>query len=122
MSSDPGAARSRAARRRFILDNHPDRGGDPEAFQAGLRAFTTTDTTRAGAVTFYRRRGPFGRARARLARGADANRWIANWRARAANWKVEATRPRLAIRLTRRAGGGTRRSGAGGTPGHRRCR
>lgn len=153
VSPDPRAARARAARRRFILDNHPDRGGDPEEFQAGLRAFTAAgagggrtdigpggrpggghgdvgggaDGTRpAPTVTFYRKRGLLGRARARLVRREDANWEIANWRARAAKWKVQATRPRLGIRVTLRAGGGraggdARRSGTGGTPGHWRC-
>lgn len=32
------AAQSR--RRDFIRDHHPDRGGDPDAFIAGLRSFT----------------------------------------------------------------------------------
>jgi hypothetical protein len=43
------SAEQRAAFRRFVRENHPDRGGDPEAFAAGLRAFregraTTTNT------------------------------------------------------------------------------
>jgi hypothetical protein len=29
----------RAAYRAFVRDNHPDRGGDPEAFVAGLERF-----------------------------------------------------------------------------------
>jgi hypothetical protein len=32
-------AEDRAAYRAFVRDNHPDRGGDPEAFVAGLARF-----------------------------------------------------------------------------------
>ncbi|NMH96429.1 hypothetical protein HF526_03705 [Pseudonocardia sp. K10HN5] len=32
----------RAAYRAFVRDNHPDRGGDPEAFVAGLARFHAT--------------------------------------------------------------------------------
>ncbi|MHC8505551.1 hypothetical protein HF519_24795 [Pseudonocardia bannensis] len=32
-------AEERAAYRAFIRDNHPDRGGDPDAFVAGLARF-----------------------------------------------------------------------------------
>lgn len=35
----------RAAFRAFVRENHPDRGGDPEVFVAGLARF---DTARAG--------------------------------------------------------------------------
>ena len=33
------AAAERAAFRAFVRDHHPDRGGDPEAFAAGLARF-----------------------------------------------------------------------------------
>jgi hypothetical protein len=36
---DSGAGRRR---REFIRAHHPDRGGDPEVFMAGLRRFDTT--------------------------------------------------------------------------------
>lgn len=32
-------SRERAEYRAFVRDNHPDRGGDPEAFVAGLARF-----------------------------------------------------------------------------------
>lgn len=35
-SSPEAAARARSELRRFVRDAHPDRGGDPEAFAAGL--------------------------------------------------------------------------------------
>lgn len=47
-----------AAFRRFALRHHPDRGGDPATFQAGLDAYhQLTRTPRAPAnVVFHRRR------------------------------------------------------------------
>lgn len=44
--------------RRFALRNHPDRGGDPARFQAGVEAYRRlVGPHRAPAnVTFYRRR------------------------------------------------------------------
>ncbi|MHC1563532.1 hypothetical protein ACR9E3_31640 [Actinomycetospora sp. C-140] len=36
--SAPGAADARAARRAFVRAHHPDVGGDPDAFRAGLEA------------------------------------------------------------------------------------
>lgn len=33
----------RAAYRAFVRENHPDRGGDPEAFVAGLAQFREAD-------------------------------------------------------------------------------
>jgi len=37
----PGASRDEITRafRRFVLGNHPDRGGDPARFQAGVEAY-----------------------------------------------------------------------------------
>ncbi|MCK9900306.1 hypothetical protein CC117_05910 [Parafrankia colletiae] len=82
---------ARAARRRFILANHPDRGGDPAEFAAGLRAFGSAP--RAGSppvsppVSFYRRRSALHRALARAA---------------AVNWKVPAARLRLSFETAHR--------------------
>ena len=44
--------------RRFALTHHPDRGGDPETFNAGVEAYRRlTGRRRAPAnVTFHRRR------------------------------------------------------------------
>ncbi|GAC1328635.1 MAG: hypothetical protein NVSMB13_15850 [Mycobacteriales bacterium] len=55
MSSDD----DRAAFRAFVQANHPDHGGDPETFRAGLAAFRhrTGGSERAGSnVVFHRRR------------------------------------------------------------------
>ncbi|ONH57988.1 hypothetical protein CcI49_23950 [Frankia sp. CcI49] len=67
-ASDAAAERARlqAARRRFVLANHPDRGGDPVAFAQGLRAFD--DARPSQTITFYRRRGVLRRSLAALAR------------------------------------------------------
>jgi hypothetical protein len=56
-------AEQRAAIRRFVLAHHPDRGGDPAVFDAGLRALRAglpldTAGTPGADVTTYRRRGP----------------------------------------------------------------
>lgn len=39
MSETPAGEARRRRRRDFIRAHHPDRGGDPESFIAGLRAF-----------------------------------------------------------------------------------
>jgi curved DNA-binding protein CbpA len=74
-----GATRAHviAAFRRFALTHHPDRGGDPDQFRAGLEAYRRLlgetgrrTVTRSGAdVVFHRRRTPLDalRRRARLA-------------------------------------------------------
>jgi hypothetical protein len=62
----PSASRGevRAAFRRFAAAHHPDRGGDPDRFRAGVDAYrsltgaTTVPTTptTTGDVVFHRRR------------------------------------------------------------------
>jgi hypothetical protein len=44
--------------RRFALRHHPDRGGNPQTFQAGVDAYRRLNGRQAapGNVTFYRRR------------------------------------------------------------------
>lgn len=49
MDPSDDAARARAERREFIRRNHPDSGGDPERFIAGLAAYS-------GAATQQRQR------------------------------------------------------------------
>ena len=54
----PGASRAEvaAAFRRFALRNHPDRGGDPARFQAGVEAYRRLmRPERPGNVVFHRR-------------------------------------------------------------------
>ena len=49
--SDPDdrvAPEQRSAFRAFVRDHHPDRGGDPEAFAAGLELFRTASPGDAG--------------------------------------------------------------------------
>lgn len=74
MAPGASAADVRAAFRRFAAAHHPDRGGDPERFRAGLDAYRRLVAAPAGAadVVFHRRRRglrlPTGRRR-RRARG-----------------------------------------------------
>ena len=70
----PGASRSEVARayRRYALRHHPDRGGDPAAFQAGVDAYRrlTGSGPPAAApanVVFHRRSRPGVGALLRLA-------------------------------------------------------
>ena len=49
ISGGPSAPEERAAYRRWIRDHHPDVGGDPEEFSAGL-ARLRGDTFRAGSA------------------------------------------------------------------------
>lgn len=50
--------------RRYALDHHPDRGGDPSRFQAGVDAYQQLTGSRpprsgaGGAVVFHRRSRP----------------------------------------------------------------
>ncbi len=55
------AAARRAEARRFIRENHPDRGGDPAVFMAGLRARRPERPPRTGCadVSGYHRRTGF---------------------------------------------------------------
>lgn len=39
VDDDARAAELKAEWRRFVRDHHPDRGGDPEVFAAGLAAY-----------------------------------------------------------------------------------
>lgn len=65
-SADVDAAGQRRAFREFVRTHHPDRGGDPVAFQAGLELFgrgarrpARLSGTRPD-VTIYHRRGGLG--------------------------------------------------------------
>ena len=55
---DAGPADVTEAFRRFALRHHPDRGGDPGTFQAGVDAYRRLRSTRRAPanVTFHRRR------------------------------------------------------------------
>ena len=57
VSLDAHPAEVTEAFRRFALRHHPDRGGDPEAFQAGLDAYRRLSGARRAPanVTFHRR-------------------------------------------------------------------
>jgi hypothetical protein len=69
--TDLQAQEARRRRRDFIRAHHPDGGGDPEAFIAGLRAFsaeTETDTEPLPEVSVIRRRAWLLRQGATLAR------------------------------------------------------
>ncbi|MBB3663179.1 curved DNA-binding protein CbpA [Prauserella sediminis] len=46
----------RAAYRRFVRDHHPDKGGDPEVFAAGLRRFRQRPRPDAEPVVFVARK------------------------------------------------------------------
>ena len=63
--------------RRYALNHHPDRGGDPAAFQAGLDAYRlllateapgSRRTTPPAGVVFHRRRSPGVRTLLHVAR------------------------------------------------------
>jgi len=57
--SDGGRALA-SARRRFIRDHHPDRGGDPRAFVDGITAFDAARRARERPVTVTVVRRPRG--------------------------------------------------------------
>ena len=70
----PGASKAEVARayRRYALRHHPDRGGDPARFQAGVDAYhrLTGSTPPASApanVVFHRRSRPGVRSFLRVA-------------------------------------------------------
>jgi hypothetical protein len=48
LMNETQAAECRRRRRDFIRAHHPDRGSDPDAFIAGLRAFDTEPEQEAG--------------------------------------------------------------------------
>lgn len=54
-----------AARRAFIRDHHPDRGGDPQVFITGLQQFTPPEGSalRPASVVVVYRAGRFNPAR-----------------------------------------------------------
>lgn len=61
MSDADRRAAERAARREFIRSAHPDRGGDPDAFIAGLESFGRPAASRGSAADrpqVYRSRRP----------------------------------------------------------------
>lgn len=47
----------KAEYRRFVRANHPDFGGDPEVFAAGVRRFHQTSPTHGDIVVVRQRRG-----------------------------------------------------------------
>lgn len=55
---DAGSAEVTEAFRRFALRHHPDHGGDPDTFQAGVDAYHRLRVRRRAPanVTFHRRR------------------------------------------------------------------
>jgi len=53
--SDAEGPRTREEFRRFVLLHHPDRGGNPETFAAGVAAFRQQPRP-AAPVVFYRKR------------------------------------------------------------------
>ncbi len=72
---DAGRAEITEAFRRFALENHPDRGGDPVRFRCGLDAYLRLLDRRPSAtippradVVFHRRTRPGVPALLRLAR------------------------------------------------------
>lgn len=48
--------RTREEFRRFVLTHHPDRGGDPATFAAGVTAWRRQQSTPTAPVFFYRKR------------------------------------------------------------------
>ncbi len=53
--------------RRFVVANHPDRGGDPEVFRAGVAAWRICQAgTGAPSVVFYRKQSRRAHLLARL--------------------------------------------------------
>lgn len=63
-SSDDLGRRRNAERRQYIRENHPDRGGDSDAFIAGLRKRSSSPAQSEPSLAFYRR--PRGLRRIRL--------------------------------------------------------
>ncbi|MDQ3424505.1 MAG: hypothetical protein M3510_14290 [Actinomycetota bacterium] len=55
MSAGEGP-RTREEFRRFVFVHHPDRGGNPETFAAGVAAFRQHGSRPASPVVFYRKR------------------------------------------------------------------
>ena len=53
-------AEQRAAFRRFVREHHPDRGGDPAVFAAGVRAFRSGRAGASGRIVVDIHRSPHG--------------------------------------------------------------
>lgn len=62
----------RRARRAFVREHHPDRGGDPTAFADGLARFEAREQAGAPQVVVYRRR--------RLRMTGSLTRRVLGWR------------------------------------------
>lgn len=62
MTSDRAEGDARRRLRTFVLAHHPDRGGDPEEFMAGLAALRSARSavTAERPVVYRRRRGVAG--------------------------------------------------------------
>ncbi len=54
--SDGEGPRTPEEFRRFVFVHHPDRGGNPETFAAGVAAFRQHGSRPASPVVFYRKR------------------------------------------------------------------
>jgi hypothetical protein len=66
---DATAEEGRRAYRRYVAEHHPDRGGDPDAFQAGVEAYRRiTASRRPGRVVAHHRRSPVEEAWSWVAR------------------------------------------------------
>lgn len=58
MTSGSPDANARREFRRFVLDHHPDRGGDPAVFRAGVASYRAVVADRPLVEVYRRRRGP----------------------------------------------------------------
>jgi len=91
-----GAPRpDRAAYRAFVREHHPDRGGDVEAFVAGLAAFRSAERERRAATRVSRSEGAAGRGDAPIVAVVRphglraAAEWLCRW------WSRHVRKPRV---------------------------